>query len=139
MRAARTLSAVLPLLVLLAPFAHAGGAERIDCSNAMSTYEMNACADKDFTVADANLNRAYQSALKSIPEMATEKPYDAKGWEAALRASQRAWVAFRDAECNNHVAMFWSGGTGATADIIGCMTDKTKARTKELQDRYETK
>ncbi|MGL4396053.1 MAG: lysozyme inhibitor LprI family protein, partial [Hyphomicrobium sp.] len=98
---------------------------------------MNACADKEFVAADADLNRAYKAALADIPEMASEPPYDAKNWEQALRKSQRAWVAFRDAECNDHVAMFWSGGTGATAEIIGCMTDKTKARTKELKERYE--
>lgn len=137
MRTAFAFSTVLAPLLFAIPVAHAADEERIDCKNAVSTYELNACADKDFTAADADLNRAYQSALKSIPELATEKPYDAKSWEAALRASQRAWVAFRDAECNNHGAMFWGGGTGATGDIIGCMTDKTKARTKELNERYE--
>ena len=109
----------------------------IDCENAMSTREMNICGDQAFKKADADLNETYKKALADIPEMATEAPYDAKGWEAALRASQRAWVAFRDAECNDHGAMFWTGGTGATADIIGCMTDKTIARTKELKERYE--
>jgi uncharacterized protein YecT (DUF1311 family) len=33
--------------------------------------------------------------------------------------------------------MFWTGGTGATAEILGCMTEKTEARTKELKARYE--
>ena len=78
-----------------------------------------------------------QQLFKSILEMAvSEPPYDAKSWEAALRASQRAWIAFRDAECNDHVAMFWTGGTGATVDIIGCKTEMTKARTKDLKERY---
>ncbi|MEQ1715382.1 MAG: lysozyme inhibitor LprI family protein [Hyphomicrobium sp.] len=111
--------------------------EAIDCANAMATVEMNACAEKLLEKADAALNETYKKALTAVPEMAGEKPYDAKGWEEALRASQRAWVAFRDAECNNHVAMFWTGGSGATADILGCMTDKTEARTKELKARYE--
>jgi uncharacterized protein YecT (DUF1311 family) len=120
--------------------AHADERETIDCQNAMTTYELNACADKDFTAADKALNAAYAAALKTIPEMATaEAPYDAKSWEATLRKSQRAWIAFRDAECQGHVALFWGGGTGATADIIGCMEEKTKARTKELIDRYEVK
>lgn len=100
---------------------------------------MTACADKEFTATDGDLNRTYNKALKSIPEMATEAPYDAKSWEAALRQRQRTWVAFRDAECQGHVAMFWTGGTGATADIIGCMTEKTKARSRELNDRYDDK
>lgn len=122
-----------------------GGAARaedepaIDCSNPMSTFEQNACADKDFTAADKDLKAAYAQALKAVPEMASEKPYDAKSWEHALRQSQRTWVAYRDAECKDHIAMFWSGGTGATAQVLGCMTDKTKARTKELLEDYEVK
>lgn len=131
---------LIAMLTLVMESARAAEDEKpIDCANAVSTYEMNACADKDFTAADAELNRVYAEALKSVPEMATERPYDAKSWEQALRASQRAWVAFRDAECQNHVAMFWSGGSGATAEIIGCMEEKTKTRTKELQERYEVK
>lgn len=108
----------------------------VDCENAVSTVDMNACAQAELDRADVALNAAYKAALADIPEMASEAPYDAKGWEAALRASQRAWVAFRDAECNDHVAMFWTGGTGATADILGCMTTKTEERTKELTERY---
>lgn len=112
----------------------------IDCDNAMSTYEMNACADREFVAADAALNRTYKKAVAEIPGMAVEDSrYDTKAWTAALRASQRAWLAFRDAECQGHVAMFWTGGTGATAEIIGCMTEKTKARTKELAEAYEKK
>lgn len=133
----RTLLA--PLTFMVAGPLAAEDDKAIDCANAVSTYEMNACADKDFTAADADLNRVYAEALKAVPEMASDPPYDAKSWEQALRASQRAWVAFRDAECQNHVAMFWTGGSGATADIIGCMEEKTKARTKELKERYEVK
>lgn len=111
--------------------------DKIDCENASSTVEMNFCAGEEFAKADASLNAAYKAALAAIPEMATEHPFDAKSWESALRASQRAWVAYRDAECDGHVPMFWSGGTGTTAEVIGCKTDLTKARTKELKDRYE--
>jgi uncharacterized protein YecT (DUF1311 family) len=88
-------------LALLAALALAPSAiraeEKIDCANAMSTVEMNFCAEQELNKADAALNETYKKALAAIPEMATEKPYDAKSWEEALRASQRAWVAFRDA------------------------------------------
>lgn len=112
-------------------------APKINCENATATVELNFCAERDFDAADAELNKVYAEALKAIPDMATEAPYDAKGWEAALRASQRAWVAYRDAECNDHVAMFWTGGSGATSDIIGCKEEMTRARTKELKERYK--
>lgn len=131
-----TLAACLVLLLLSRPAA--GDDDKIDCDNALTTYEMNICAGRAYEAADAKLNAVYKQALAAIPEMAIgEKPFDAKSWEAALRASQRAWIAFRDAECEGHVAMFWTGGSGATVDIIGCKTEKTEARTKELSERYE--
>lgn len=132
------LLSVSSLVLAFAPLAAAAQDEpAVDCANAMSTYEMNICADRDLETADGELNAVYKSALAAIPGMATDPPYDAKSWEAALRASQRAWLAFRDAECEGHVAMFWSGGTGATADIVGCKAEKTRERTKELKARYD--
>lgn len=136
--AARTGMACLCLLSLTLAPAHAQSKPPpVDCDNAMSTYEMNACALKDFEKADAALNAVYQRAIKSVPEMATEKPFDAKSWEEALRKSQRAWLAYRDAECKDHVPMHWTGGSGTNADVLGCMSTLTEARTKELKDRYE--
>lgn len=130
---------LIPLLMaMVSPPSGATEPMPSDCTEAMSTIEMNACAGADFEKADAELNRVYKQALASIPEMATgEQPFDTGSWEEALRASQRAWVAFRDAECEDHIEKFWGGGTGGTVDIIGCKTEKTEQRTKELKQRYE--
>ncbi len=130
------LATVMAAAVMAAAATSATAAPRINCTTASSTFEMNDCAERDFSAADAKLNSVYQRSLAAVPDMAFEKPYDTKSWIAALRNSQRAWVAFRDAECKNHVAMFWTGGTGATVDILGCMTEKTRARTKDLIDHY---
>ncbi len=113
------------------------GAQEPDCGAALSTHEMNQCAEKELDAADAALNDTYQKAVAGIPARAGEKPYDAKSWQDALRASQRAWVAFRDAECKGHAPMFWTGGTGTTGDVLGCMTGMTEERTKALRERYE--
>lgn len=114
-----------------------GHSENIDCTNASSTVEMNFCAEKDFNAADKSLNTAYAAALAGIKGRNLEEPYDAKSFEEALRASQRAWLAFRDADCKDLVAQEWSGGSGTAAASLECMTAKTKERTKELKDRYE--
>lgn len=112
----------------------------IDCGNAASTYEMNECAGRDYEKVDAELNRVYKAALAAIPEMAVDEPrFNAKSWEAALRASQRAWIAYRDAECDEHVPMSWSGGTGTTVAVISCKTGLTEERTKALREHYEIK
>ena len=131
---ARTSALCIIVLLAVGP---ARSEDAIDCSNAVSTYEMNTCADRDFEKADAKLNDIYKKALAHIAENGGEKPYDAKSWEAALRDSQRAWVAFRDADCKGLVPMAWGGGTGTTLDVLGCMTSMTEARTKELKERYE--
>ena len=66
-----------------------------------------------------------------------EKPYDAKSFEEAVRSAQRAWVAYRDAECKGVVAQVWTNGTGSASAILGCMTDKTVQRTKELKEQLQ--
>ncbi len=109
----------------------------IDCANAGNTVEMNFCADKDYKAADKALNAAYANAAEYIRTRGEqEKPYDTASFQEALRNAQRAWVTYRDADCKDLVAQEWSGGTGATAAILGCMTEKTIQRTKELKERY---
>ncbi len=138
MRVRSSLVSIALVALTLSSAAPAHAEEPLDCTNALSTQDMNTCAGLDFAKADAALNATYEKAIGSIPEMASdETQFNAKSWEEALRTSQRAWIAFRDAECEEHVAMFWTGGSGATVDIIGCKTEKTEARTKELKERYE--
>lgn len=126
------------LAALLAASGPAAAMDPIDCTQALSTVEMNTCAVAEFEKADKELNEVYARALKAIPDMAGDDPqFNAAAWEAALRVSQRAWIAFRDAECQDHIAMFWSGGSGGTVDVIGCKTEKTEARIQDLKTRYE--
>ena len=143
---ARSSAAALATLILAAVILAAATPVRadekepaIDCANAMSTAEINFCSEKLLDAADAKLNEAYKKALDFVAKTEGEKPYDAKSWEEALRASQRAWVAYRDADCKGLVPMSWSGGTGTTAEVLGCMSAKTKARTQELLEMYEPK
>ena len=82
-------------------------------------------ASEEMRQSDAELNRVYQKALAAMPDA------DSK---AKLRESQRAWVAFRDAEMellqNDGVG---SGGTSKESH----MTDLNNHRSKELQDLTE--
>jgi uncharacterized protein YecT (DUF1311 family) len=107
-----------------------------DCGEARNTVEMIACADQELAAADAKLNEAYLKVLKRAADLNAPAPYDGKAYEAALRAAQRAWVAFRDADCKGVVPFEWGGGMGATAAVLGCLAAKTTARTKELNESY---
>lgn len=128
------------LVLLCTCAAHPAAADdAIDCTDASTTVEMNFCSDKDFKAADAKLNAVYQKVLAQIATSGLEKPYDSQSWEAAMREAQRAWVAFRDADCKGVVPMEWSGGTGTSSAVSGCMTQKTEERIKELSERYDPK
>jgi uncharacterized protein YecT (DUF1311 family) len=111
-------------------------AEDIDCNNVRNTVESNFCAEKDYKTADDKLNGVYQTVIQHIAEGGQEPPYDRASWDKAMRDAQRAWIAFRDADCKGAVPMEWSGGTGTSAAVLVCMTEKTEARTKDLKERY---
>lgn len=129
--------ATLLLLAILARASPAAAGEMaVDCNDIRNTHESNVCAERDFQAADASLNEVYKRVLAHIAENGGDKPYDSRTWSEAMKASQRAWVAFRDADCKGVVPIEWSGGTGTSAAVLGCMTSKTKERIRELEDRY---
>jgi uncharacterized protein YecT (DUF1311 family) len=84
---------------------------------------MNAQARAEFEQADVELNKTYEALLKKLP--------DAEGKEK-LKQSQRAWLAFRDAE-----AAFASdqarGVSMAPTIRYGTMTELTQQRIKQLK------
>ncbi len=82
-------------------------------------------ASEEMRQSDLALNRVYQKALAAMPDA------DAK---AKLRESQRAWVAFRDAE----TALLQISGVGTSnTEKESHITDINNHRSKELQDLVE--
>jgi uncharacterized protein YecT (DUF1311 family) len=115
----------------------ASPAQAFDCDNAVSTYELQACANEALAVSDAKLTAAYQQALASIKTRGGQPaPYDTKSYEEALRAAQRAWVTFRDAECKGVIPFAWTGGSGTGGAVLSCLISKTEARTKDLNEAF---
>jgi uncharacterized protein YecT (DUF1311 family) len=114
----------------------AAAEQPINCATAVNTYDMQVCANQELDAADKLLNEVYRATLADIAKHEGDPPYDAKSYEAAFRAAQRAWIAYRDAECNGVVPFEWGGGTGRLTAVIGCLTAKTVARTKELKESF---
>ncbi|RJT39407.1 DUF1311 domain-containing protein [Mesorhizobium waimense] len=120
----RLLLSTIATLTLAVPLS--GGAARADdCANAQDQATMNECAGKDFHAADKKLNDAYKQIEGRLKD-------DAAGKKLLIDA-QRAWVAFRDAECK------FQGGPPATAGTIysmvvaNCQTSLTNDRLKDFQ------
>lgn len=141
MRIALVLALLLaaPAAILAAPPGSDGDERRLDCNNVRNAFESYACADAEFRAADVELNDIYRRVLAHIAENGGDKPYDSASWTEAMKVAQRAWVAFRDADCKGVVPVEWSGGRGSKAAVLGCMREKTRVRTQELAERYGLK
>src|SRR5436190_24367526 len=113
-----------------------------NCANPQAQQEMNYCAGEDYRRADAELNTVYRTAIASA--QAADREYDRieastggtrsnePGEEASLREAQRAWVAFRDANCRLESFEARGGSMQPMLDA-GCRATLTRARTAELR------
>src|SRR5687767_11940624 len=76
---------------LLLPLAARAQKPEADCfEKATTQLESNDCAARQYQEADAELNRVYKAIL--------EKHKEDKLFVEKLRAAQRAWLTYRDAE-----------------------------------------
>ncbi|HEU0049807.1 MAG TPA: lysozyme inhibitor LprI family protein [Nitrososphaera sp.] len=91
--------------------------------DAQTQAEMNAQARKDFDRVDAELNKIYQSLLAKLADTEAKNK---------LRESQRAWIAFRDAEAAFAADQF-RGGSAAPVLRWTSMTETTEQRIKQLK------
>lgn len=92
------------------------------CAAAQTQTEMNICWGKEYKAADAQLNAAYREFTSKLNPEET----------AQLKATQLAWLKYRDANCE-FVADQYKGGTIRPMIAAICLADVTNARTSELK------
>ena len=101
-----------------------------------STLGMTFCTLGEAQVWDKYLNVEYQETMAGLTAMDTEEAVYfqefAKRAES-LREAQRAWIAFRDAECGLAYAM-WGSGSMRNIASASCQLEMTAARTIELRN-----
>ena len=73
-----------------------------DCTAPVTQTDMNICAFQDYQRADAKLNAAYKKRVASLEKAQLER----------LRTAQRAWIAFRDAQCRYEAGVYEGGSMG---------------------------
>jgi uncharacterized protein YecT (DUF1311 family) len=112
------------LAALAIAFVGLSSAHAEDCADASSQLSMNICADQEFEAADKQLNTTYRQVTGRL-----------KGDQAAtalLIKAQRAWLSFRDAQCE-FAASANAQGSIYPMLIAQCRSAATHARTKELE------
>ncbi len=128
------LCSALTMAMFAAP-AHAQDAA-VNCADPQAQQEMNFCAGQDFEKADKELNQVYKKAVASQQQVDKDMgdmgpPY--LGAVKALKKAQRAWIDYRDGQCEGE-GYEAAGGSMQPMLISGCKARLTQARTKELRD-----
>lgn len=98
----------------------AAAVAQTDCRNPQTQTDMNRCANADYAKADAELNRVYQQLRAKT------------GSAAQLEAAERAWLAYRDKECDLETAGE-AGGSIQPLLQATCLKALTERRNAELR------
>lgn len=106
-------------------------AQTMDCDNALTQMQMNACAVADFNQADVDLNAAYARARSAMQLLDQKMDGDAEEAELALRNAQRAWITFRDRACLAE-GFLMRGGSAEPLLVFGCKARLTEQRAQDL-------
>lgn len=115
----------LAIVILAAPLTSGPARAAADCANAQDQTTMNQCAGKDFTAADKKLNDAYRQIEGRLKDNAASKKL--------LVDAQRAWVAFRDAECKFQGGPIDQAGTIYPMVVANCQTSLTNDRLSDFK------
>ena len=93
------------------------------CNRQGTQVELTACAQSDFKMADAELNRVYKKRINSLT----------KSNQKTLREEQRAWLRNRDPKCNKDANAEAYGGSMWPMLYDRCREELTKDRTQQLR------
>jgi uncharacterized protein YecT (DUF1311 family) len=88
---------------------------------------LNACATEAYRKADAQLNAHYKKLLEEYREVG-------EATKQSFVKSQRAWLAFRDAECELESSAV-AGGSAQPMIIDSCLERLTLIRVKDFERR----
>lgn len=100
-------------------------AQDLNCNSPQTQAEMNYCSGLDYEKADRKLNQVYQ---RLQPELTTAN-------RQYLVNAQRAWIKFRDSDCELARSQF-EGGSIAPLIQNTCLTEATDQRTRHLGIYY---
>lgn len=87
------------------------------------TWHIDVCAEYGFIKADQKLRDLYQAQLSRLRKTPSERKFV---------AAERAWIKFRDTDCE-YQASGVEGGTMQAGWILGCKRERTEERAKHIQ------
>lgn len=95
-----------------------------NCGDLTTQTDMNICAGKAYAKSDAELNTLYKQIEARLKDDADTKKL--------LVSAQKAWIGFRDAECNFSSSTV-AGGTAYPFISSTCLDNMTQTRIETLR------
>ena len=108
----------------------------VDCEDAVTQADINQCADLEYQEADKALNEQWARTKEVLAGWDADIDAPNRGAVADLTKAQRAWITYRDAQCDATGYSVW-GGSLYQAVILGCLARVTRNRTTELKELAE--
>ncbi|WP_230950780.1 lysozyme inhibitor LprI family protein [Burkholderia cepacia] len=110
---------IIPLVFLILPITSFAGA----CANSGNVYGDLSCTNQALDKSKKELNLIYQ------------KLYSATQYKNEFEQSQKAWLNYRDKQCNGYIAAEASQSQGAGSGLItkDCLATITKQRVDYLR------
>ena len=122
-------AALIAGVVLFAGTLHAQAEGRAVCSGLDGVIEQIECRLDLLEDRDSELNAVWQDVMAEHPSGG-----DRAAHKKEIRAAQRAWIAFRDADCaaasKVGIPKYWE------LNRISCVLDHTSHRIEELREVY---
>ena len=121
----------LPLLTLAVLASPASFSQEPGCQLRNGTITTTECFEQIRNDRDVQLNETYQRILRALKERAVAEPRLAVTRRRLIEA-QRAWIAFRDQDCNASSSLSTTD-SDRLADQTACLMLHTRQRLLELQ------
>ena len=105
-----------------------------------NTREVNRCLNQRLARADDDLSRYVTAARRRLTEEAAEGAVGPPAARDALRqfdAAEKAWSAYREAECSA-VYGYWAGGTIRNAKDLSCRIRLTRMHAHTVWQEWLT-
>lgn len=109
-------------LALMCPMAALAGDDQ-ECNYEGTQQQMNACAARDFAVADRELNEIYGKVMNTVGASDRKQ----------ILSAQRAWLKQRDPDCRREANDEAEGGSMWPLVYDGCRTELTRTRSQALR------
>jgi uncharacterized protein YecT (DUF1311 family) len=95
----------------------------IDCGKFSVQADLNQCNADNLQSADKALNKVYQALMAEQDDAAAKE---------RLKAAERAWIVYRDRQCDFEAGPQETGGSMWPTLVTGCLEYKTAERIREL-------